>query len=562
MSKPKASSKYPVVMTIAGTDPSGGAGIQADLKTFTALQCYGTSVATALTAQNTTGVQGVFPVPPDFIEKQLTSVLTDTGVAAFKTGMLYDAANARAVARCLRELYKEKPVPPLVIDPVCVSTSGHTLLEAEAVAVLAKELFPLATLVTPNKAEAELLLKELSTDEQKAISSIDDALDAASSLAKLGSCDVLLKGGHFTVMAGDISSFVASHETDNRVRVIWEGIDENMEILQTKPVNADASLVIDILYEREGNVTTVFARPRIDSTSTHGTGCTLSSAIACYLARGNSVMEAVRLASEYTHAGIKTAFSFGKGNGPLNHMHAFLPRVVPPPTKEDPYPFTRALIRSNASVWKQYVEHPFVKQLGEGTLRRESFLHFVKQDYQYLKYYARAYGLLVAKSRRFADIKPATDTIVNVLNEVTMHKSYCAAELGITEIELESTPESPATTAYGAFLLDSGLRGDETHLIVTLAACLLGYGEVGLWLKSQAQKPNPWVKWEGNPYLRWIEDYSGVRYQNAVRSGLDILELAAREDPPSPKRFEQWREVWGKCTMLEKQFWDMAMELS
>ena len=143
-----------------------------------------------------------------------------------------------------------------------------------------------------------------------------------------------------------------------------------------------------------------------------------------------------------------------------------------------------------------------------------------RQDFQYLKYYARAYGLLVAKSRRFADIKPATDTILNVLNEVTMHKSYCSAELGISEAELEMMPESSATTAYGAFLLDSGLRGDETQLIVTLAACLLGYGEVGMWLKSQADLPDSWVAWEGNPYRRWMEDYAGVHYQNAVRSGI------------------------------------------
>ncbi|OCB91092.1 hypothetical protein A7U60_g1657 [Sanghuangporus baumii] len=644
--------EHPVVMTIAGSDPSGGAGIQvsetrdavADLKTFTALQCFGTSVITALTAQNTTGVDSVFPTPPEFIEKQLSMVLADMDVSAFKTGMLYDAANARAVARGLKDFYKnhEDIIPPLVIDPVCVSTSGHTLLEPDAVTVLIQELFPLAKLITPNKAEAELLLAQASAKERKEIRSIDGALDVACSLANLGSCDVLLKGGHLTVSARDMLSFIAIQRANVRLRIEWDGIEENMEILQIKKLDVDAPLVIDVLYERasgnntifarrridststhgtgctlsaaiasylargcsvrdavrlasdytyagikaafplgrghgplnhmhsftprilplaSGN-TTIFARRRIDSTSTHGTGCTLSAAIASYLARGHSVRDAVRLASDYTYAGIKAAFPLGRGHGPLNHMHSFTPRILPLPSKEDPYPFTRALIRSNADVWKHYVEHPFVRQLGEGTLRRESFVHFVKQDYQYLKYYARAYGLLVAKSRRFADIKPATDTILNVLNEVTMHRSYCSVELGISEVELEMTPESSATTAYGAFILDSGLRGDETLLIITLAACLLGYGEVGLWLNNQAELPDSWVRWEGNPYLRWIEDYSGVHYQNAVRTGLDILEHAAQEDPPSPRRFEQWKEVWGKCTMLEKKFWDMAMELS
>lgn len=133
------------------------------------------------------------------------------------------------------------------------------------------------------------------------------------------------------------------------------------------------------------------------------------------------------------------------------------------------------------------------------------------------------FRLLIAKSRSFKGIKPAVDTILNVLNEVSMHRSYCALELGISEQELETTPESPATTAYGAYLLDSGLHGDETKLVVTLAACLLGYGEVGLWLKSEAQRADTWVKWEGNPYRKWMEDYSGEGYQGAVKIGLGML---------------------------------------
>jgi len=263
----------------------------------------------------------------------------------------------------------------------------------------------------------------------------------------------------------------------------------------------------------------------------------------------------------YTNLGIQTAFPIGKGHGPLNHLHTICLRVIPSPTQSDPYPFTKALIQSNAAVWNEYVEHPFVKQLGEGTLRRESFIHFIKQDYQYLRYYARAYGLLIAKTQNFDAMKPAIQTIQNVIHEVSMHKAFCA-QWGVSNDELENTPESPATTAYGAYLLDAGLHGDETKLIVALAACLLGYGEVGLWLKAQSQLESTWVKLSGNPYTKWIDDYSGKDYQAAVQSGLKILESAADSDPPSQKRFDEWKAVWGRCTQLEKEFWDMALNLS
>jgi len=127
--------------------------------------------------------------------------------------------------------------------------------------------------------------------------------------------------------------------------------------------------------------------------------------------------------------------------------------------------------------------------------------------------------------------------------------------------ELENTAESPATMAYGAYLIDIGLQGDDMKLIVALSACLLGYGEVGLWLKNQAAKADTWVRLDGNPYLKWIEDYSGEDYQAAVRRGLETIEARAVADPPIAARFEGWREVWEKCTKLEIGFWDMAMGL-
>ncbi|KAI0933434.1 hypothetical protein AcV5_005581 [Taiwanofungus camphoratus] len=545
----------PAVMSIAGSDSSGGAGIQADLKTFTSLGCYGTSVVTALTAQNTKGVQAVHPSPPQIIEQQVQSVLEDIELKAIKTGMLFDAANTRMVARTLNAHYGGLLIPPLICDPVCVSTSGHTLLQPEAVEVMITDLFPLATLITPNKSEAELLLSHRGFPSK--IESLEEMLIAAKNLLSLGPKGALLKGGHITASIADVNRLSSMHP---EVRIIREGLlAENMEILQVaEPDLSSRTLVVDVLQESNG--ATLFVRPRIDSTSTHGTGCTLSAAIACALAQGESLVEATQMATRYTHIGIETASAIGHGHGPLNHLHPILPRIIPQPTESNRHPLTRTLIESTRDIWKAYVQHDFVKQLAKGTLPVECFLHFIKQDYLYLKYYARAYGLLAAKSSTFTSIHSATSTIINVINEVSMHQSYCT-QWGISEEELKATPESPATTAYGAYLLDTGLQGDSAKLVMALAACLLGYGEVGLWLKKEAAKSDSWVKLEGNPYAKWIEDYSGSVYQAAVKIGLETIEAIALADPPSPGRFQEWRGVWEQCTRLEKGFWDMSLGL-
>ncbi|KAF9009599.1 Phosphomethylpyrimidine kinase-domain-containing protein [Cyathus striatus] len=536
-----------VVLTIAGTDPSGGAGIQADLKTIAALRCYGCSAITAMTAQNTSG----------FVEKQIQMVLMDMPVSAIKTGMLYDATNALAVVKALKSYYHSDstPMPPLVCDPVSVSTSGHTLLRVDAIQTLIKELFPLATLITPNKAEAELLLSQCSL-EPTCISSVEDMLLGAKALLGCGCKAVLLKGGHIAATTDDINRVQNAHPG---LKVVKYGLlEDNMEIFQTgEKERITSDLVVDVLQQKERKPI-LFIRPRIESRSTHGTGCTLSSAITSMLAKGADIEEATKDGTAYTHLGIETAYGLGKGYGPLNHSHSLEFSSIPQRTGSNPYPFTRLLIQCNKSIWKEYVEHDFVKLLGKGTLPMSAFTYFIKQDYHYLKYYCRAYGLLAAKSSSFTAIGSATQTINNVITEIKTHKGFCLS-LGISEEELENTPEGTATTAYGAYLLDVGLEGDSTKLLVALLACLLGYGEVGLWLKRQAAEKDSWVKIDGNPYVQWMEDYGGRVYQEAVRNGLEVIEACAEADPPSPRRLEEWRKVWERCTRLEKGFWDAAM---
>jgi len=221
----------------------------------------------------------------------------------------------------------------------------------------------------------------------------------------------------------------------------------------------------------------------------------------------------------------------------------------------------RTLICSNAEVWKQYVRHDFVRQLGEGTLSRERFIHFIKQDYHYLKYYARANGLLVAKSSTYADFSSAAEVVLSVVQEREMHVSF-SEQWGVDLAELESTPESPACTAYGAYIMDIGMQGDAASLQMALGACLLGYGEVGLWIMREAKQPQSWVRLEGNPYRKWIEDYAGESYQAAVKVWMERIEVLAIHDPPTPRTLEHWKRIWGRCAQLEKGFWDMAMDLS
>ncbi|MQF69031.1 bifunctional hydroxymethylpyrimidine kinase/phosphomethylpyrimidine kinase [SAR202 cluster bacterium AD-804-J14_MRT_500m] len=253
-------------MTIAGSDSGGGAGIQADLKTFAALGVYGTSVLTAITAQNTVEVSDVHEVPVGNVRAQIKAVLSDIGADAVKTGMLSSVAIINAVSDEL-SFYQVKR---LVVDPVMVSKSGDRLLRANAVNALCENLFPMATVVTPNIPEAEVLTG-------MTITSPSDVTDAAVRILKTGAQAVIVKGGH---LKGD---------------------------------------AIDRLYS-EG-IMREFAVPRIASENTHGTGCTFASAIAAGLAQELSLDDAVWQAKRFVTEAIRTARSIGRGHGPLNHFH-------------------------------------------------------------------------------------------------------------------------------------------------------------------------------------------------------------------------------------------------
>jgi hydroxymethylpyrimidine/phosphomethylpyrimidine kinase len=262
-------------LTIAGSDSGGGAGIQADLKTFAALGVFGTSAIVAVTAQNTLGVRSWIALPPEMVAAQIDAVVEDLGADAVKTGMLANAAIIEVVA----ERVRAHRLATLVVDPVMVAKSGDPLLEQEAVAALRERLLPLALVVTPNRPEAEVLLG-------RPVRSLAEAREAARALVELGARHAVVKGGH------------------------GEGP------------------AIDVLYD--GQHFHEYEAPRIDTPHTHGTGCTFASAIAAELAKGAAVPEAVRRAKDYLTQALRHAPGLGHGHGPVHHFWAWYPATDGP----------------------------------------------------------------------------------------------------------------------------------------------------------------------------------------------------------------------------------------
>ncbi|BDD03281.1 bifunctional hydroxymethylpyrimidine kinase/phosphomethylpyrimidine kinase [Aureibacter tunicatorum] len=260
---------YKRVLSIAGSDSGGGAGIQADLKTISALGCYGMTAITAITAQNTQGVFAIHPIPAEIVVKQIEVVIDDIGVDAVKIGMLHSAELIEAIA----DVLERKSVGNIVLDPVMVATSGDRLIQEEAVNILKSRLIPLSTVLTPNMPEAEVLLgRKLENDRKDLLS-----------LSELGAGSVLLKGGH-----------------------------------------GEGEICADWFMDASGKILS-FQNSKIDTKNTHGTGCTLSSAIASYLAKGMTKDDAVGSGIEYIHQAIKQGadYRLGQGHGAVKHFYLY-----------------------------------------------------------------------------------------------------------------------------------------------------------------------------------------------------------------------------------------------
>ena len=260
---------YPTVLTIAGFDGSGGAGIQADIKTFSALGCYATSVLTALPVQNTMGVRKIYPIPMEAVAEQIEAVLDDIFPDAIKIGMVHTSQLVETIVKTLSKY----PKIPIVFDPVMVATSGHRLIEEETIQTIVEQLFPIAEIITPNMDEASILAK-------MEVKTLEDMKIAGKKILRSGCKNILLKGGH-----------------------------------QELPT------VTSLLFEENGKRSS-FETIKFATNNTHGSGCTLSSAIAAFIARGEDLFNSVELAQQYVFEAIKNGkdVAVGKGNGPLNHF--------------------------------------------------------------------------------------------------------------------------------------------------------------------------------------------------------------------------------------------------
>ncbi|KAI2626484.1 Phosphomethylpyrimidine kinase-domain-containing protein [Hypoxylon sp. NC1633] len=512
------------ILVIAGSDSSGGAGLEADQKVIAAHGCYAMTATTALTAQNTTGVHDIHHVPPEFVRKQIDAIFEDIPPGVVKTGMLASARTIEMVAQAL----KDHKVDTLVLDPVMVATTGAQLLPSNAVNELRTLLLPQTFILTPNIPEAKLLLSHVS-GETPDIQHVGDLEVIARKVLQLGPKWVLIKGGHVPFKKD--GSVATTHE--------------------------ERELVVDLLLG-EGQATRVES-PYIDSKNTHGTGCSLASAIASNLSRGLNPVEAVRAACRYVEAGIRYAPGYGKGNGPLNHFHSISTLPFTPDHFID-----YLLERPDVSpVWQRFINHPFVLGLGNGELPLESFKGYLIQDYLYLVHFARANALASYKAKSMEDIAAGAKIVSHIHTEMKLHIDYCE-EFGISKEEIQATEEHqgmiypiglPPCTAYTRYVLDIGQSEDWLGLQVALAPCLLGYGAIAKQLHG-----DPRTKTEGNTYWRWVLNYVAEDYVQAVQTGSALMEKNAVLQ--SPTRLEELVKIFIHATKMEIGFWEMFPRIS
>ena len=542
--------RVPRVLSIAGTDPSGGAGIQADLKSIAASGGYGMCVTTSLVAQNTCGVREVFTPPLEFLTAQLAAVFDDVTVDAVKIGMLGDADTIRTV----RTWLSEHPVPVVVLDPVMIASSGDRLLQAEAEQAL-RDLVPLVNVITPNIPELAVLC------EKEPAQTFDEAHEQAANLAAATGTTVIVKGGHLCGQdAGNTAVFPDG--TCAHVRT-----------------------------------------PRLDSRNTHGTGCSLSSSLATRLgvellqhteAAESSAGEKNTLTSDDTHralqwstrwlhesiaAGVGLQVGSGEGHGPVDHTararrleaaasaypwhhllattdsegntldgtspERLLP-VSPVPAGEAVVkpagPWTAALWAAGGETWHQILDLPFVRALGEGTLDEDLFAFYLDQDALYLRDYSRALATLSARADTAeAQVHWAAGAHEAIAAESQLHEGWLAnrARLG---------GPSPITMGYTNFLRASAAGDDYVVGAAAILPCYWLYEEVGAVLSSQNHADHP--------YAEWLSMYGGEEFAADVARSLAEVERAFEAASPA-QRVRAARAYLSAC-VYEREFFDQA----
>ncbi|WP_449408574.1 bifunctional hydroxymethylpyrimidine kinase/phosphomethylpyrimidine kinase [Microbacterium maritypicum] len=463
----------PRVLSIAGSDPSGGAGIQADLKSIAANGGYGMAAVTALTAQNTQGVRDVHVPPADFLRTQLDAISEDIVVDAVKIGMLADAEVIREVAGWLDEV---RP-PIVVLDPVMVATSGDRLLDAAAESAL-QGLLERADVVTPNLAELAAL-------SGTTIDGWPEALAAARELSQRVGAAVLVKGGH---LPGDS--------------------------------------VPDALVDARRGALREFPGSRIDTRNTHGTGCSLSAALATLLARGQDPVAAVSSARDWLRESLRTsdALLVGRGTGPVHHFSTLWATAgLGRPSDDD---IRRDWWERIAGIRIGIDDLPFIRGLAAGTLDREPFLHYLQQDALYLREYAR----VLAEASRLAPTSAeqafwADSARGAIVGELDLHASWLAPERNGDD-EIFAAEPAPATTAYLDHLRSVAFGGDYAELVAAVLPCFWLYSDLGRRLHAgelgiEALDPE-------HPYASWLSTYADPAFEAATEQAVAYATAAAR----------------------------------
>ncbi|MGO3151964.1 MAG: bifunctional hydroxymethylpyrimidine kinase/phosphomethylpyrimidine kinase [Galactobacter sp.] len=526
-----ARGSLPRVLSIAGTDPTGGAGIQADLKSITAAGGYGMSVVTALVAQNTHGVRSIHTPDPEFLTEQLNSVSDDVTIDAVKTGMLATTEIIAAVSAWVEEQHPRV----LVVDPVMVASSGDRLLDTEAEEAM-RTFCARATVITPNLHELAVLTQEaVATDAASAVAQ-------AQRWAERTGVSVIVKTGH-----------LESAATNN----LW--------------VSPDGT-IIDV------------PSTRVNTTNTHGTGCSLSSALATLLGSGNTPESALTWATRWLREAIGhgSALRVGSGNGPVDHGHrlrrlgaagtvsARTAADVVPPMLDDPAelaagvtpaafsiapagPWTAALWRAGSNITRQVHDGDFVAQLVSGTLPQESFSFYLAQDALYLATYSRALALVAATAQDPAEgAFWASGSAEAHLTEAELHRSWLGGTgaPGAEPNAVGAPSASEVTSAYVDFLL---ARAATDGHVVGAAAVLPCY-----WLYAEVGAAIPTVS-EDHPYAAWLGTYADPAFMESTRTAVEHVERLL--DSASPSERAAAARAYLTACWHEAEFFDQALRV-
>lgn len=475
----------PRVLAIAGSDPSGGAGIQADLKSIAAMGGYGMAAITALTAQNTRGVRSVHVPPAAFLTEQLDAIAEDITIDAVKIGMLGDAGVIDAV----REWLERTRPAVVVLDPVMVATSGDRLLQESAVAAL-HALVPLADLVTPNLAELALLLDE------PVAAGWAEALEQGKRLSALAGTTVLVKGGH---------------------------LEEDADGGCPDALVNSAGL--------PGSETVVVPGERVDTRNSHGTGCSLSSALATAYAAGGDWEAALRRVKPWLLGALREAgrLDVGTGNGPVHHFHHLAQPAEPGPGAgtehfterlREPGDFATGLEPLAAEGLSEIYALDFIRGLADGTLPEHEFAYYLGQDALYLNGYSRVLSRAAALAPTEAEQLFWSRSAAQCLEvESELHRSWLAGPAGAPR------RQGPVTKSYVDHLHAASLAGSYGVLVAAALPCFWLYAEVGAALHAQFLAAGAD---ESHPYAAWLRTYADEAFAESTRQAIRYTDAAAR----------------------------------